>query len=74
MLGGANIITHISGDETASNTTAVALGGANILTKKVMATLAVMGGGANVLYMLVTGSTTGAGGWWGEYSDQGGRW
>ncbi|MCA6223028.1 hypothetical protein KZ793_21595, partial [Photorhabdus sp. UCH-936] len=34
MFGGANVITHISDETETSNTTAIALGGANILTKK----------------------------------------
>ncbi|PHM37719.1 MARTX multifunctional-autoprocessing repeats-in-toxin holotoxin RtxA [Xenorhabdus innexi] len=73
LLGGANIITHISdsSDDTASDktirdktihykTTAIALGGANVLTKKGKGDLlSVMGGGANVLTHIGNGATSG---------------
>ncbi|OTA16515.1 Autotransporter adhesin [Xenorhabdus vietnamensis] len=70
MFGGANIISHISDDTDASkadssntrssNTSAIALGGTNVLTKKGKGDLlSVMGGGANVLTHVGDGKTTG---------------
>ncbi|MDC9589998.1 MARTX multifunctional-autoprocessing repeats-in-toxin holotoxin RtxA [Xenorhabdus sp. XENO-10] len=70
MFGGANIISHISDDTDtsnadssntrSSNTSAIALGGTNVLTKKGKGDLlSVMGGGANVLTHVGNGKTTG---------------
>ncbi|WP_279625660.1 MARTX multifunctional-autoprocessing repeats-in-toxin holotoxin RtxA [Xenorhabdus ishibashii] len=70
MFGGANIISHISDDIDTSNTDSsnsrssdtavIALGGANVLTKKGKGDLlSVMGGGTNVLTHVGNGKTTG---------------